>query len=273
MSKYLPVIGAAMTVLDLPKHRDWVLEKQRDLELQDFVFASILAGDWTPFADIARKMLDGYTGRLGLHGPFSGFEIDSKDPDVRTVVIRRLEQALDVCQALGAVQLVLHSPYKTWDHNNLDLKPNARSQRIEAVHRCLSQAVKRAEDQGVMLVIENIQDVDPDERQRLADSFQSDAVQVSVDTGHAYYAHCETGAPPVDRFIQRAGARLGHVHLQDADGYADRHWSLGEGSICWHSVFSALAQTHANPHLILEINNNDQFPQSMQFLIERGLAQ
>jgi len=273
MTKPLPVMGAAMSILDLPKHRAWLLEKQRDLELQDFCFASILNGDWSTFVDIAKTLLDGYSGRLGVHGPFSGFEIDTKDPDIRDIVIKRIDQSLDVCAALGAVQLVLHSPYKTWDHNNIDLKPTGRVQKIEAVHKCLAGAVKRAEDQGVMLVIENIQDIDPRDRLRLVESFQSDNVQVSVDTGHAYYAQCVTGAPAVDKFIQYAGERLGHVHFQDADGFADRHWALGDGTIPWKAVFKALADLHVSPHLIIEINDTGEIPASMAYLEGLGLAQ
>ncbi len=273
MGTDLSVVGAAMSVVSLPQHRDWLLEKQRDLELQDYVFASVLNSDWQPFVDMALKQLDGYQGRLGIHGPYSDFQIDARDPEIAEFVRKRMDQALDVCAALGAVQMVIHSPYTTWDHNNLDLKPKSRARKIEATHKCLSAAVKRAEDQGVTLVIENIEDVDPRDRQVLAASFDSDYVKVSVDTGHAYYAHGVTGAPVVDRFIQYAGDQLGHIHLQDTDGYADRHWGLGEGSVLWPSVFRAIAELPVKPHLILELNDPDDIAKSMAYLEDLGLAQ
>ncbi len=270
MARGLPVVGAALSILDLARQRDWLISEQRDLELQDFCFASVLNGDWAPFVKTAKELLDGWQGRLGIHGPFSGFAIDTRDPDVRDVVIRRMDQTLDVCAALGATQIVIHSPYKSWDHNNLDLKPHARAQKIEAVHQCLNAAAKRAGDQGVTLVIENIEDIDPMDRLRLAESFDSNAVRLSVDTGHAQYVHVTCGAPAVDRFIRMAGDRLGHVHLQDADGYADRHWALGEGTICWPEVFRALGDIRADPHLVLELNDSDGIAASMKTL--EGLA-
>ena len=46
------------------------------------------------------------------------------------------------------------------------------------------------------LVVANIEDKDPMDRVTLARSFGSPAVKVSVDTGHANYAHGSTGAPP-----------------------------------------------------------------------------
>ena len=272
MSDQPPVIGAALSVLDLPRFRDWLISDQRDLELQDFCFASVLNGDWRSIADIARKQLDGYRGRLGLHGPFSGFDIDASDPDIRSVVQRRMQQILDVADHLGAVQVVLHSPYRAWDHHNLDQKPHGRERKIAAVHDCLRDAVRRAEDQGVHFVLENIQDLSPADRRDLADSFDSPAMRLSVDTGHAQYCHHVGGAPAVERFVADAGAMLAHVHLQDGDGLADRHWQIGTGSIDWAPVFRAIAETGARPHLVLELNDSRTIPPSLAHLAAAGLA-
>ena len=269
----LPVIGAALAVDEITTFRDWIFEKQRDLELQTFHDPAVISADWRPHADAARKLLDGYTGRLGIHGPFWGFTIHSKDPDVRAVVARRMDQGLDICAAVGATQMVIHSPYSTWDNNNLDNLPSAREMLMENTRDTLRAAVKRAEDQGVVLVVENIEDIDPLDRKRLVESFASPAIRLSIDTGHAEYARGATGAPPVDYFVAAAGDLLNHVHLQDADGYADRHWAIGEGTILWPSVFRALAELTVKPRLILELRDKAGIPASMAFLAARGLGQ
>ncbi|TGQ48799.1 sugar phosphate isomerase/epimerase, partial [Mesorhizobium sp. M1C.F.Ca.ET.212.01.1.1] len=90
--------------------------------------------------------------------------------------------------------------------------PGEREKITEYCHLTLRDAVKRAEDIGCTMVLENIEDKDPHIRVALADSFKSPAVAVSIDTGHAYYAHGSTGAPPVDYFVHAAGNRLQHVH-------------------------------------------------------------
>jgi sugar phosphate isomerase/epimerase len=269
----LPVIGAALAVDELPAFRDWILAHQRDVELQTFHDPAVLTGDWKPHADAARRALDGHTGKLGIHGPFWGFTIHSRDPDVRRLVERRMMTGLDVCAAIGATQMVIHSPYSTWDYNNLDNYPTGRANLIGNVHDTLSAVVKRAEDQGVTLVIENIEDIDPADRKRLVESFASPAVKLSIDTGHAQYAHGSTGAPPVDYFVTAAGELLDHIHLQDADGYADRHWALGDGTICWAPVFRAIAALPVKPRLILELRDKAGIPPSMTFLTDMGLAQ
>lgn len=272
-SKPRPVLGAALPVAGLEMHRDWLLEKQRDLEVQDFFWADVLNGDWRPAADRIKGLLDGHTGRLGIHGPFWGFTIDSMDPDVRAVVKKRMSQGLDVCGHLGATQMVIHSPYTTWDYNNLDNNPGSRQDLVERVHLSIGDAVKRAESMGVVLVIENIQDIDAHARVELVKSFASEAVRVSIDTGHAHYAHGSTGGPPVDYYVHAAGDLLHHVHIQDADGYADRHWTPGEGTIRWESVFRALSALTSNPRLILELRDKTMVRKGAAYLESLGVAE
>ncbi|HWX49793.1 MAG TPA: sugar phosphate isomerase/epimerase family protein [Roseomonas sp.] len=268
-----PLLGAAMPLAALQMHRHWIIERQRDLELQDFYEPEVLAGDWRPLAEQIRGLLDGYRGRLGLHGPFLGFRIDPEDAEIRAVVAKRIDQALDVCAALGATQMVLHSPYTTWSHNNLDNNPGARERLVERVHLTLRRAVARAESMGCVLVIENIEDKDPHERVALAASFNSEAVRVSLDTGHAHYAHGSTGAPPVDYCVHAAGNALQHVHLQDADGFADRHWHPGEGTVRWEAVFRALSALTSNPRLILEVREPAGLRKGAAYLEQLGLAE
>ena len=196
------------------------------------------------------------------------------DPEVRAIVTRRMMQALDVCADLGADQMVVHSPYTCWDYHNLDHFA-FRSAYEWILHNCqasMTPVVRRAETLGVQIVIENVQDKDPDIRGVLAASFDSAAVQVSLDTGHAQFAHGSFGAPPVDYFVRRAGAQLAHVHLQDGDGYADRHWPPGEGSVNWAAVFRALGEMPVMPRLILELNDKSAIPQAIDWLAARNLA-
>lgn len=271
-TKSRPVLGAALPIAMVERHRDWLFERDRDLELQDFFSAAVLDGDWTPIAERYRALLAGYRGRLGIHGPFWGFAIDSEEPLVRAVVRRRFLQGLDVCAAVGATQMVIHSPYTTWDYNNLDNYPTGRAQLVERVHDTLKDVVARAEDMGCVLVIENIEDKDPHARVELARSFGSPAVRVSIDTGHAHYAHGSTGAPPVDYYVHAAGEMLDHVHVQDADGYADRHWLPGEGTIRWEAVFRALAALEVRPRLVLEVRDQADLMRGVAHLTGLGLA-
>jgi len=269
----LPRIGAALFIDEIPTYRDWLFDGARDLEIQDFFRVEVLTGDWRPLVDRARGLLDGHAGRLGIHGPFWGFSLGSEDPEVRQVVQRRMAQGLDVCEGLGATQMVVHSPFTTWDHHNMGMFPDAFERAVDRVRDSLGAALARAEDQGVVLVVENIEDVDPGLLRRMVEAIGSPALRLSIDTGHAAYSHGRTGGHPVDYFVRDAGALLHHVHLQDADGHADRHWRIGEGSVPWPEVFRALA-AHAPPEarLVLELRDKGGIPASMEYLERLGLG-
>ena len=271
-------IGAALMVEDLPTYRDWLIEGQRDLEVQDFLKPDVLLGDWRARVAEAKRHLDGFEGRLGIHGPFCDLPLDITDPELAPILSRRMVTAVEAASALGARQMVVHSPYKTWDWFNFGNNPragntpSAAETTIARVQANLAEAVRLAETHGVTLVIENIEDIAPSWRRELAASFGSDAVRVSIDTGHAHYAHATTGAPPVDFFVTDAGPMLSHVHLQDADGFADRHWPPGRGTVNWHAVFRAIATLPQRPHLVLELRHAADIPAAMGYLEREGLA-
>lgn len=268
-----PVVGAALKLDSLESHRDWILDGQRDVELQMFIDAEVLNGDWTDRADRVRALLDGHSGRLGLHGPFWGLSVVGLDPDVRAVVQKRFDQALDVAQAVGGDQIVIHSPVTRWTQMNFAVVPHRRRWFLERIADTLRPALARAESQGVTFVLENIEDPDPAARRQLIDELGSPALAISLDTGHAHWAHVATGAPTVDAFVMDAGDRLQHVHLQDADGQADRHWPIGMGTINWPAVFAALARSAPRARLILELEDHAGIRPSAERLEALGLVQ
>ena len=211
-----PVLGAALSINSLPAYRPWLLSRQRDLELQDFFRAEVLDGDWRGAADKVKQLLDGFKGRLGIHGPFWGFKIDSHDPLIRQAVRTRLLQGLEAAETIGASQMVIHSPYTTWDHNNLDLYPGGREAVIERVQATLVDVIRRAEQIGCELVIENIEDKDPHERVRLANALgQQERSRLARHRARALCAHVDRRA--AGRLLRRCGGR--HAHACPPSGY------------------------------------------------------
>lgn len=275
-----PTLGVALTLDALERVeglREFVFDHDRDVEIQDLVpVGALVEGRWHHTVERAGRLLDGHRGRVGIHGPYEGLLIDTPDPEIRAIVQARMAAALDALIAMeggrGGGHMVLHSPYTTWHWYNRGTWYDDSAAILERTHRCLMPIVRKAEDHGLTLVLENCEDKDPAERVALAASFQSPAVRVSLDTGHAHYAHGATGAPPVDVFVRAAGAALAHVHLQDADGVADRHWAIGRGTIRWHSVFAALGELPEMPRLMLEMAQVRDVFASAAFLQTEGLA-
>jgi sugar phosphate isomerase/epimerase len=268
----LPIVGAALPVALIESHREWLFEHMRDLEIQDAFRPDLLDGDWRPVATQARTLLSGYTGRVGIHGPFEGLPLMTIDAAVRKVVTHRLLQGLEFAEVAGGTHMVVHSPWLTLGHHFVPLYPGmSMSDAIGRVHETLAPVVERAAAIGCTLVVENIFDLNPGPWMELVSSFASPFVKASVDVGHAQVMHRTGGASP-DAFIRAAGAQLGHIHLQDTDGLTDRHWTPGDGNINWYAVFEAVAAGGAMPRLILELRDQTQVLRGAAYLSGRGLV-
>lgn len=267
----LPMVGAAMPSLRVYEFRDWLIEGQRDLEIQDPALPNLFDGDWRGLVKALRMVLDGYSGRLGVHGPFVGVPLFTPDRKIRAATMDRLYEALDYCAELGATHMVLHSPIANL---GTPLDTFARTHYLdpeETIHALFDPVVARAASVGCALVIETVYDREPLPWIEMIRHFESPYLRASIDVGHVFINH-KLGAPPPDHWIFHAGALLGHVHLQDTDGYTDRHWRLGTGDVKFHAIFAALRQIDAQPRLIIEMEQMEDILPSAAWLAAQGLA-
>jgi sugar phosphate isomerase/epimerase len=96
--------------------------------------------------------------------------MNCNDAELRPIVTNRYLTGLKAAIAVGASQMVVHSPFSIWDDKNYGDKPgwgNAPSLKdsiIAACHEVMAPVVKQAEDHGVTLVIENCDDISPMDR-------------------------------------------------------------------------------------------------------------
>jgi sugar phosphate isomerase/epimerase len=269
----LPRLGAALKCDSFTDLQDWMRSHNRALEIQDFVTYQALILERDALLSAYAPLLDGYEGKIGIHGPFLGLDLSNPDPELRTLISRRLSQGLEVAEALGATHMVIHSPFTFWHQLNLQNYSWLRRSLFEASLECLAPVVERAKDVGCVLMLENIDDADPFMRVDLVREVASPYLKTSIDTGHAQLANGQYKAPPVTDFIAAAGDPLGHIHLQDADGYADRHWHPGEGTLPWPAIFNAISETKANPRLIIEPRDREHLlPQTVSMLEARQIA-
>lgn len=268
-------IGAALPIAEVATYRDWLFDDQRDLELQDFFHFKVYRQGWQETVDRAKIALDGFEGRLGIHGPFWGLDMACADPDVAAEISKRFVQGVEAAAAVGAAQMVVHSPFDNWhEFNRFNVFDGQTllSRMTETVATVMAPALKLAETHGVDLVVENIKDITPGIRRKMVEYLGSPAMKLSIDTGHAHIAGRASGAPPVDVFVSDAGNLLRHVHLQDGDGWADRHEAPGDGTIIWNDVFRALDRLDNKPHLVLELKRKDDILKGFRYLQDAGLA-
>lgn len=96
MNGSLPVVGAALDIASLPQYVDWLVDKQRDLEIQDPCMEGVLDGDFGAARE-ARALLNrhGYSGRLGVHAAYSGLDLSCSDPLILDVISKAWRLALN----------------------------------------------------------------------------------------------------------------------------------------------------------------------------------
>lgn len=269
----LPLLGVAVTLPDWATVKDWICEPGRTIEIQDFCGIGVLEGDTDDLVARWTAELADHHGARGIHGPFFGLDLSTPDREVRAVVQKRFLQALEIAEALSATHMVVHSPYTYWHVLNRGNYPGIGPSLIEAAAECLAPVLDRAAGIGCTLTLENIDDTDPMDRVRMVQQIGHANLRVSLDTGHAHLAHGRYTAPPAVDFVAPAAGLLGHVHLQDADGYADRHWHPGDGTIPWRPMFDALAACDPAPRLILEVARDfARLPATVAALEARGLG-
>ncbi len=259
-------IGAALMIEDIAVHLDWLNNESRDLEVQDFFQHELLDGDWQSKAKEANELLAGYQGRIGIHGPFWGLHLANPDSVLRNAVKKRLMQGLAAAETIKASHMVIHSPIDPWLHRHMLNNKEQTARVIDLMKDTLFEPLLKAEAIGCTLVMEDIMDLDPRMQLDLIKAMDSDAIKMSIDVGHAYCMHKQHGAPPPDQFIAEAGASLEHVHLQDTDGYLDRHWLPGEGSINFKAIFEELAKLKQSPRMIIEVKEKTRVQQAENFL-------
>lgn len=270
MSMPVPVMGASLPAKDVGLFRDWILEGQRDLEIDDPFYSDRLDGDWQPLVAQVRHTLAGYTGRIGIHGPTESLPIWCDDRRVSEIVQLRLRQGLAFAKALDATHMVLHSPFTFFGNLHVvHTYGTDLTKEIQIIHQTLGEIVADAEAQECMIVIEVCSDLHTRPLIELVRSFQSKYVQLSLDVGHARIMQ-EYGGPTPDQWVRDAADLLAHVHIQDTDGLYDHHWAPGDGSINWYAFFDAVKHLNHMPRMIMEVAQPSLIMRGFDYLRTRG---
>lgn len=263
----LSKIGIAVNLKSFNELKTWIMAENRPIEIKDFIYPHVITSDSRDLIFQYQKALDGYGGEFGIHGPFFGLDIATPDPDMRKIVQKRLTKGLTICDALGATHMVVHSPFNDWHRLNRGQYPRLIPSVLKDMEICLSPILDIAEKIGCTLVLENCDDTDPNMRKQAISEINHPNFKISIDTGHAQLTHTNYSAPALVDFIGSASEDLAHVHLQDVDGYADRHWHPGDGVINWLPVLEAINKLNVAPRLVIEVRDSyHRIPKTESYL-------
>ncbi|MBM4002619.1 MAG: sugar phosphate isomerase/epimerase [Planctomycetes bacterium] len=155
----------------------------------------------------------------------------SDDPADRNRRVQFLRRAIDIATDLGSDCLSLWSG--TVNHH----ADNALA--MDRLRSGLERVVRHAEHRGVTIGFEPEPGMLIDtmaQFERLMAEFPQSVFQLTLDVGHL---HC-LGEVPIPPVIDRYGARIVNIHLEDMRRGVHDHLMFGEGEIEFSPIFAAL---------------------------------
>ena len=125
---------------------------------------------------------------------------------------------------------------------------------LQEVLTGLCEAVKRAEQEGVALAVENHQDLASEELLWLCEEIGSSAFGITLDTGNPL----ATAEDPLD-FARRVMPYCKNIHLKDYriyksdEGYRLARCPLGQGVIDFPALLTIVQQVHPDRPMVVEL--------------------
>ena len=113
--------------------------------------------------------------------------------------------------------------------------------------------VEEAEKQGIILLLENVFEPEPETIQMLLEAVDSPHFAFCFDTGHWHIF----GRTEVDEWLQRLGSKMTEVHLHDNHGERDEHLPPGDGTFDFGGFFSLLRMYQLSPVFTIEVRGED----------------
>jgi sugar phosphate isomerase/epimerase len=188
-----------------------------------------------------RDRLRGFRGPVTVHGPDSDLSPGGDDPAIVAISRQRISACLDVVEELGVKRMISHTCF-----HHPEPQPSYLTRWI-ARHAAFWREV--LEGRKVEVVLENLWDPDPQAFAAAVDEADLPNVGACLDVGHA---HVHSDFPP-HRWVEALGPRIRHLHLHDNDRSYDRHDAIGEGTLDWSALVSALRQQGLRPTATLEV--------------------
>jgi len=205
-----------------------------------------------------KKIIENFRGRISIHGPFVGIRYTQRDYLLKKAVKKRMQFTYEMVKELKPEILVLHSgidgDIKKWQLEDFWLKETTKFWKNE---------IKKYEEKGIKIVIENLVEEEPDMLIELCDAVNSNYFAVCMDIGHL---NVFSKLSPSD-WIKKMDKRLQYVHLHDNNGEKDEHLPVGKGNIDFDSFFNSIKNTGNDIDIAFELDNSN-LQEKMDNLIE-----
>jgi len=205
------------------------------------------------------KSLDRDRSRDRLHGVFFDICLNSADSKIRSISQKRMESSIDIAKQLSCRGVIFHTNIIP----GFETKPY-----LDGWVELNAQYYKKIckENPDLDIYVENMFDYKPDMLKRLAKEL-SDVANFGV----CYdVAHGHVHDVPMEKWIEELKPYIRHLHINDNDGKADLHMTVGEGTVNWKDYFNLIEDLAPDVGILIEVNGAKKQEDSIRYLIENG---
>ncbi len=201
-----------------------------------------------------KNQLD-YNPSLTIHAPFMDLSPGAVDSKVRAVTMERFFHVINIAEDLKVKAVVFHSGYEKWKYAlNIDLW-------LEKSLLTWRPLVKKAEEIGVKIAIENIFEAEPQNLRLLMEKMGNDSSGICFDSGHFNLF----SKVSLEDWLGHLKPYIIELHLHDNNKTSDQHLPVGEGTFDFGMLFSALGNINGIIYT-LEAHNPEDAKKSIEQL-------
>ncbi len=218
------------------------------IELQSYGLKGVSSAlSWEEKIKQHKRVIESFSGRISIHGPFVGIRQTHMDCLLKEAVKKRMQMTYEMAKELRPETLVLHSgiigDIKRWDLVDFWLEETINFWKEE---------IKRYENEGIKIVIENLVEETPEILIKLCDTVNSDFFALCLDIGHM---NVFSELSPSD-WVKKMDKRLQYVHLHDNNGENDEHLPVGKGNIDFEIFFDSIKNSENDIIIALELDHS-----------------
>ena len=160
------------------------------------------------------------TSRALVHGPFTEICPAAIDYRARRMAADRLEEAYEVCRALGVSRMIVNNGWMPFIY--------FKEWQVEK-GAMFWEAFMADKPVDFNICIENVLEDEPFMLADMMSRIKDSRIGICLDTGHAN-AMTSAGVS-IDDWVRVLSPYIRHFHLHNNDGYSDSHSSFDEGTI------------------------------------------
>lgn len=208
-----------------------------------------------------RRYLSDEQIKVTCHLPFVDLRLGSRDPKVHEYARDSLQFGLEIAGDLRVQVAVLHAGFSN------HIPPRRRESWRERFLEGLQELVQGAEEEEVVLALENTYEPDGELLQGILETVSSPWLRFCADLGHAA---CFSRMAP-EEWIESFKDKIVLLHFHDNDGQDDLHQACGDGVVGYEPVFESLKQTGLSCPITLEVEDED-WERSVEHLQQVGFV-